>query len=222
VFRSPIDGIATSVDIKQGETAISGTTNISGSNLITLADPSSILIEVQVDEADIANIRVDQQADIFAVAFPDKALKGTVQSIATTAKRAKGRQGLSFTVKILLDDAGLVAVRPGMSCRAEIYTQSKEKALAVPSESIVFAGQDEDDQTKNADDDSAEQPDSSHVYVLVNGKAVKRHVELGISNDRLQEVTSGITAGDKVIIGPARALNKLKDAQRVKVIEKEV
>jgi HlyD family secretion protein len=123
VFRSPINGIATSVDIKQGETAISGTTNISGSNLITLADPSSILIEVQVDEADIANILVGQQADIFAVAFPDDALKGEVQSIATTAKRAQGRQGLSFKVKILLSDSNAVAVRPGMSCRAEIYTK---------------------------------------------------------------------------------------------------
>jgi HlyD family secretion protein len=89
VFRSPIKGIATSVDIKQGETAISGSTNISGSNLITLADPSSILIEVEVDEADIANILVGQQADIFAVAFPDKALKGQVQSIVTTAKRTR-------------------------------------------------------------------------------------------------------------------------------------
>ena len=48
VFRSPIDGIATSVDIKLGETAISGTTNIAGSNLITVADPSSILVEVLV------------------------------------------------------------------------------------------------------------------------------------------------------------------------------
>ena len=56
VFRSPIDGIATSVDIKIGETAISGTTNIAGSNLITIADPASILVEVQVDEADIANV----------------------------------------------------------------------------------------------------------------------------------------------------------------------
>ena len=44
VFRSPIDGIATSVDIKIGETAISGTTNIAGSNLITIADPASILV----------------------------------------------------------------------------------------------------------------------------------------------------------------------------------
>jgi HlyD family secretion protein len=217
VFRSPINGIATSVDIKQGETAISGTTNISGSNLITLADPSSILIEVQVDEADIANILVGQQADIFAVAFPDDALKGEVQSISTTAKRAQGRQGLSFKVKILLSDSNTVAVKPGMSCRAEIYTQSKNKTIAVPSESVIFAKQEK----HKEDDEESTEDNFDHVFVLVDGKAVKRSVELGISNDRLQEITSGIKIGDKVITGPARALGKLKDAQSVKVIDKE-
>lgn len=76
VFRSPITGVATSVDIKVGETVISGTTNIVGSNLITVADPSSMLVEVEVDEADIANLRREQNADIFAVAFPNRALIG--------------------------------------------------------------------------------------------------------------------------------------------------
>lgn len=225
VFRSPIDGIATSVDIKKGETAISGTTNISGSNLITLADPSSILIEVQVDEADIANIEVGQEADIFAVAFPDQALKGKVQNIATSAKRAQGRQGLSFTVKILLDDIGAVAVRPGMSCRAEIFTQTKDKTLAVPSQSIVFlkpektneqAGKDDENSTENKNID-----EKSYVYIVDADKAKKVEVKLGISNDRYQEVLSGIKAGDKVITGPARALSKLKDSSLIKITKKE-
>jgi len=224
VFRSPINGIATSVDIKEGETAISGTTNISGSNLITLADPSSILIEVQVDEADIADIRINQSADIFAVAFPDEALKGIVQSIATTAKRSQGRQGLSFKVKILLDDSNTIAVRPGMSCRAEIYTQSKDKAIAVPSEAIVFTTKskegDKNDDTNN-DAKTANNSETSFVYVMINNKAVKRSVKLGISNDRVQEIISGVNAGDKVIIGPARALSKLKNNQAVKVLKKE-
>ncbi|MBL4909864.1 MAG: efflux RND transporter periplasmic adaptor subunit [Alteromonadaceae bacterium] len=218
VFRSPIDGIATSVDIKQGETAISGTTNISGSNLITLADPSSILIEVQVDEADIADIRVNQQADIFAVAFPDEALKGTVQSIATTAKRAQGRQGLSFKVKILLADNNSIAVRPGMSCRAEIYTKSKDKALAVPSEAVIFAKNENSKKDLNSND----KKNNDHVFIMINNKAVKRNVQLGISNDRLQEIILGVKAGDKVIIGPARALTKLKNGQAVKVSKKEI
>ena len=155
VFRSPIDGIATSVDIKLGETAISGTTNIAGSNLITVADPSSILVEVLVDEADIANIEIDQDADVFAVAYPDQALKGSVQSIATSAKRSSYRQGLSFTVKILLNTAEEdIDVRPGMSCRAEIFTKIKGKTIAVPIESIVFEDADNESSDVDAERDS--------------------------------------------------------------------
>ena len=229
VFRSPIDGIATSVDIKLGETAISGTTNIAGSNLITVADPSSILVEVLVDEADIANIEIDQSADVFAVAYPDQALKGTVQSIATSAKRSSYRQGLSFTVKILLEVTADIDIRPGMSCRAEIFTKIKQGTIAVPIEAIVF----EDGDDESSDVDTEQDSDSisvrvsdnisstSHVFLLIDGKAVKRDVELGISNDRLQEITSGLAVDETVVVGPARALSKLKEGDSVKEIEKK-
>jgi HlyD family secretion protein len=229
VFRSPIDGIATSVDIKLGETAISGTTNIAGSNLITVADPSSILVEVLVDEADIANIEIDQSADVFAVAYPDQALKGTVQSIATSAKRSSYRQGLSFTVKILLEVTADIDIRPGMSCRAEIFTKIKQGTIAVPIEAIVF----EDGDDESSDVDTEQESDSisvrvsdnisstSHVFLLIDGKAVKRDVELGLSNDRLQEITSGLAVDETVVIGPARALSKLKEGDSVKEIEKK-
>ncbi|MCS5594621.1 MAG: efflux RND transporter periplasmic adaptor subunit [Porticoccaceae bacterium] len=229
VFRSPIEGIATSVDIKLGETAISGTTNIAGSNLITVADPSSILVEVLVDEADIANIEIDQSADVFAVAYPDQALKGTVQNIATSAKRSNYRQGLSFTVKILLDTTADIDVRPGMSCRAEIFTKIKGDTIAVPIEAIVFEDVDDDSSDVDTEQDpgsitisaSSNLSSTSHVFLLVDGKAVKRDVELGISNDRLQEITAGLAVDDRVIIGPARALSKLKEGKSVKEIEKK-
>ena len=230
VFRSPIDGIATSVDIKLGETAISGTTNIAGSNLITVADPSSILVEVLVDEADIANIEIDQSSDVFAVAYPDQALKGTVQSIATSAKRSSYRQGLSFTVKILLEATADIDIRPGMSCRAEIFTKIKQDTIAVPIEAIVFEDEADESSALNSEQDSegvtvraaADNLNAtSHVFVLIDGKVSKRNVELGISNDRLQEITSGLAVDDKVVIGPARALSKLKEGDSVKEIEKK-
>ena len=229
VFRSPIEGIATSVDIKLGETAISGSTNIAGSNIITVADPSSILVEVLVDEADIANIEINQSADVFAVAYPDQALKGHVQNIATSAKRSNYRQGLSFTVKILLDTTADIDVRPGTSCRAEIFTKIKGDTIAVPIEAIVF--EDSSDESSDVDTEqdsnsisigvSGNQSSTSHVFLLIDGKAVKRDVELGISNDRLQEITSGLAVDETVVIGPARVLSKLKEGESVKEIEEK-
>ena len=225
VFRSPIDGIATSVDIKIGETAISGTTNIAGSNLITIADPASILVEVQVDEADIANVRLDQDVDVYAVAFPDDALKGQVKTIATSAKRASNREGLSFTVKILLESDENIDVRPGMSCRAEIFTKVKGNTIAVPIQSVIF----EESEGEGSDvkvrgrrggvriGSSGNSTMTSHVFVLIDGKAVKRDVELGISNDELQEVTKGVDLDEDIIIGPSRLLGKLKDGDAVQL-----
>ncbi|MDG1323548.1 MAG: efflux RND transporter periplasmic adaptor subunit [Porticoccaceae bacterium] len=225
VFRSPIDGIATSVDIKIGETAISGTTNIAGSNLITIADPASILVEVQVDEADIANVRLDQDVDVYAVAFPDDALIGQVKTIATSAKRASNREGLSFTVKILLESDENIDVRPGMSCRAEIFTKVKGNTIAVPIQSVIF----EESEGEGSDvkvrgrrggvriGSSGNSTMTSHVFVLIDGKAVKRDVELGISNDELQEVTEGVDLDEDIIIGPSRLLGKLKDGDVVQL-----
>ena len=223
VFRSPIDGIATSVDIKLGETAISGTTNIAGSNLITVADPSSILVEVLVDEADIANLQLGQNADVFAVAYPNRALSGTVNSIATSAKRSSFRQGLSFTVKILLENPGDIDIRPGMSCRAEIYTKVKDDTIAVPIEAVIFEDTPAEQENLDTETDSdgisigisSDEVSSSHLFVISDGTAQKRSVELGISNDSLQEITSGINAKDKIIVGPARVLAKLKDGDKV-------
>ncbi|MBT5578551.1 MAG: efflux RND transporter periplasmic adaptor subunit [Porticoccaceae bacterium] len=229
VFRSPINGVATSVDIKVGETAISGTTNIAGSNLITVADPSSILVEVEVDEADIANIELDQRADIYAVAFPDTALSGVVKTIATSAKRTDRRQGLSFTVKILLDGNDDIAIRPGMSCRAEIYTNMKGDTVAVPIQAVVFEDETEDSVNLDTEQDedsvsvgaSSVAVSKSFVFIMVDGLAVKREVELGISNDQLQEIISGLEVGEQVITGPARILSKLKEGSTVKEIEKD-
>ena len=60
---------------------------------------------------------------------------------------------------------------------------------------------------------------TSHVFVLIDGKAVKRDVELGISNDELQEVTKGVDLDEDIIIGPSRLLAKLKDGDAVKLRE---
>ena len=79
---SPIDGAVTTLDIKVGETAIASSTNIPGSSLMTIANPASIHTEVNVDEADIANVEVGQKAQVFAIAYPDQPVEGVVEEIA--------------------------------------------------------------------------------------------------------------------------------------------
>jgi len=197
VFRAPMSGLLASVNIKEGETVIAGTTNIIGSDLMLVADPSAILAELRVDETDIASIKLNQQADIYAAAYPNKPFSGKVINIGTSAKNQPGSQGLSFRVKVLLDptDRQLYA---GMSCRAEIATSIAENGLKLPIEAI----QKEEDKT--------------FVWRLNSDNTVSKViVSVGISSDIEQAITEGLSKGDNVVIGPARPISKLQEGDVV-------
>ena len=206
---SPIDGTVTSLDIEVGETAISSTTNIAGSNLMTIADPESIHAEVNVDEADIANVAVGQEAQIIAIAYPDQPIKGVIDSIALSARVAEGTQGLSFAVKIRLDKAGRFALRPGMSCRVEIYTEVRDGLLAVPIQAILV------------DEELSENRTTYRVFEYDDGEAREVAVQVGLSDDAYQAVTDGLDEGDRIIVGPDRVLRNLEDRDNVRPDESE-
>lgn len=201
---SPIDGVVTSLDIKVGETAISSTTNLPGSTLMTIANPDSIHTEVNVDEADIANVEVGQRANVYAIAYPDTPIEGVIESIAVSAKVPEGQQGLSFAVKIALDPPDGVRLRPGMSCRAEIFTTTKKDVLAVPVQAIL------------TEENRIEGKTAHYVFVHRGGQARKIEVEVGLSDDAYQEITKGLADGDEVIVGPDRVLRTLKDGDAIR------
>ena len=210
-IRSPIDGIVIQVDVKVGETVIAGTTNIPGSTLMVIADPSETLTEVQVDEADIAKVEEGQSADIFAAAYPETPLSGRVQSIAAVARQAQGQRSLSFLVKILLDEQDEMVIRPGMSVRADIYTQASENSLAVPIGAVRYE-EDAEDQSENAEE-------QAFVMLFEDGTARRRDVELGLSSDEDQEILEGLAEGDRVVAGPFRVLRDLRDGDAVEEID---
>lgn len=207
---SPIDGVITSLDIKVGETAIASATNIPGSSLMTIANPASIYAEVLVDEADVATVEVGQRVEIVAIAYPDQPMQGIVRYIANTAKIAPGRQGLSFTVKIDITDAGEVVLRPGMSSRAEIFTRQDQEVIAVPIQAIIF------------EEDRSELRSEYFIFINDNGVARKTKVEVGLSDDEYQELTSSIDSNIEVIVGPDRELRHLLEGDRVDITRVEL
>lgn len=204
---SPLTGIVTSLDIKVGETAISSTTNVPGSSLMTIANPSSILTEVNVDEADIANVQVGQDAEIVAIAYPDRPMKGVVQAIAVSAKQPAGSQSLSFAVKIGFTDTAGVVLRPGMSSRAEIFTSAGEPKLALPLQAIQLT------------EDRSTGLKEYHVFRIENGVVRKVVVKVGISDDTYQEITEGLKEGELIVTGPDRTLRNLQDGDSVRVTD---
>ena len=206
--RAPIDGVVTALDVDAGETAIPSSTNIPGSQLMTIADPERIIAEVHVDEADVAAVRVGQAAEIVAVAHPGQPMTGRIAFIANTATTQPPRRSLSFVTKIRVTPAESMRLRPGMSCRAEILTHDGKVALAVPIEAIVTGGT-----GGTVEGDSA----GKAVFVVRGGSAHLSPVVTGQSDDAHQHVLSGLTEGDRVVRGPGRTLRSLRDGDAVRL-----
>lgn len=209
---SPIAGVVTSLDIEVGETAIASATNIPGSGLMVIADPGSLLTEVYVDEADIADVRVGHAAEVTAIAYPNAPLSGTVEYLASAAKQHPHRRGLSFRVRIRLDgDHPEQRLLSGMSCRADIFLGDGGATTVVPIRALVSR---EDLQAKTV---------HHSLYVLpaepeggtVSGNVRKVSVDVGRSDVEYQEVVDGPAAGALVVVGPARTLRYLRDGQAV-------
>ena len=222
-IRSPISGVVTSLDIEVGETAIASTTNIPGSGLMVIADPASLLTEVYVDEADVSHIRIGQQAEVVAIAYPEQPLTGTVEFIANTAKHQPDRRGLSFRIRMRLADAVQqdFRLRPGMSCRAEIFMASGFEVPAVPLRALVS----EDDLILGAVNHfvyvvRGEEGDPSLALDAEwTGAVRKAALEVGRSDDEFQEIRSGVAVGDWVVVGPGRTLRYLADGDSVAAID---
>jgi len=198
--RSPIAGQVVSLPIKVGETAIPSTSSLAGAQLMTIADTTAIQAELQVDEADIAKVDIGQRVDIYAAAYPDTALKGEVELIAL-APTIEG-QGRAYKVTVDIEVPEQIELRSGMSARADIFLSDGSKKLAVPVEAIV---------TDTGEDKQV----TRHVWLQRDGRAKKVQVETGVSDDRWEEVTRGLSAGDEVIVGPAKTLRTLQDGDHV-------
>jgi HlyD family secretion protein len=209
-IRSPLDGKVTAIYVKVGQTAVPSFSGIAGSTLVDVADTTSIDAEINVDETDIARVRVGSEARVVPAAFPDKILVGTVDQVAIAPRQALG-QNKSYPVRIRLTNTAGVVFHPGMSCRAEVLTGSLTdgKVLAVPVQALRY----EDNTDKSA---KAEKSVAS-VFVYDAGKAVKRAVTTGTADDSHIAVTAGLKEGDRIIVGPAKTLLFLIDGEQVNV-----
>ncbi|MGH8225989.1 MAG: efflux RND transporter periplasmic adaptor subunit [Gammaproteobacteria bacterium] len=208
VIRSPLDGIVTSLNVKVGESVIPGTTNIPGSTLMTIGDPANLLAQVNVDEADVAHVGLTENAEVTSTAYPNTTLQGTVNFVAPSATTMPGQQGQGFLVKIRIAHPEKLDIRPGMTCRAEIFTQSAKDTLAIPVAAVLFA-------TDNQQTKSLFNANGAYVFVNDHGKAKRVNVILGVSSDIWQEVKSGLKKGEQVITGPYDVLHALTNGTEV-------
>ena len=173
--------------------------------------------EVDVDETEIVNIRIGQEAVVRVDALPGKEYKGKVIEVGSSGYNRTNQPDVTFfKVKILLDhpDDNL---RARMSVRAEIRTAAHPNTLTVPIQAVVE--REAGDDAKGAQDGKAAEGQAAKtrkvVFVITGGKTSgkvhQRTVETGLSDETRVELTTGVKAGEQVVTGPYRTLRDLKD-----------
>jgi HlyD family secretion protein len=131
---APMTGVVITKGVELGETVTSGVSSFNaGTVLFTVADLKTLLIKVNLNEVDIAKVRVGQGVRITLDAYPQKVFGGKVRFVAPAAKLVEKIK--VFPVEIALDELGDV-YRTGMSANVEILGEKKDKAVSIPLEAL--------------------------------------------------------------------------------------
>ncbi|RZJ35814.1 MAG: efflux RND transporter periplasmic adaptor subunit [Flavobacterium sp.] len=232
---SPADGTISMLNVELGERVL-GTQQMTGTEILRVANLNNMEVEVDVNENDIVKISVGDSAKVEVDAYLKKEFRGIVTSISNSASTAlTADQVTNFKVKIrilkesyqdLLEGkpTSYSPFRPGMTATVDIITKRKENVIGVPisavvvktdttaSKKIVVAKKD-DQKVKAKSDKKFE-----CVFVKSGDKAKLRVIKTGIQDDTNIEVVSGLKKGDVVITGPYTTVTKeLKPGDMVTV-----
>ncbi len=232
---SPLNGVIADIPARVGEFAVAG---LSTTSLMTIADMSTINVEVNVDETEISNVEVGQPVKVKVDALGEKEIAAVVnQKNPLAVSKSDTQGGLSARVNVQeakefkvtvelrdLTDEIRNALRPGMSATATITTKVKNNVVAVPLEAIVEKAPNASPSPAATVTGSAPNPPAGEkpknlkgVYVI-DGSNKVRFIEVttGITGEADIEVTSGVQAGMEIVRGPSRVLKTLKDGMSVK------
>ena len=219
IFRAPIAGKVTRLNVEEGETVIIGTMNNPGSLVLTISDLSVIEVVVQVDETDVPAISVGDSATIRIDAFDDAEFTGRVTEIGNSAinppaQQAAGQQAaIDFEVVLTLD-LNEALLRSDLSATADIVTESRWNVLAVPI--IALTVREDERDTTEADSSDDEVDDVEGVFVVSDGTVTFTPVQVGIAGQEYFEILSGVSVGDTVVAGPYQRIRQLSDGDAVR------
>lgn len=216
VISSPIDGVVTRLNAEVGEMVMTGTMNNPGTVIIEVADLSTMLLVAQVDEADVGKIAVGQKATVYVQAFPDDEFEGVVHSIALTHSMSSTATKY-FRTEILLK-GDVRKLYSGLTAHVDIETLEHKNVITVPSQAVLGVTIDDlplkiRDESPEVDKDKTYTP---VVYRYKNGKAEVTPVKIGPSNLTHTVILSGISEGDKIVVGPYKVLESLKHDKAIK------
>jgi HlyD family secretion protein len=181
---APIDGVVIARNVEVGEVVTAGVTaTVNGDPQLTIAQIDRLLLEIDLNQVDVAKVKKDQTARILLDAYPGVEVPGVVSQIAAAGHTDATRGIDVFTVKVEVDPSlAAVDIKPGMTAEVRIQIGTWPGVVKLPAESIF------------------EEEGKTYVYAVreKDGKKTKEKVELtlGHRTDREVEVTAGITEGE--------------------------
>jgi HlyD family secretion protein len=219
---APLDGIVTSLPIKEGEVTVVGTMNNAGTQLMTVSDMGEVEAVMMVDETSVPQVKLGQKATLSIDAYPNRKFSGTVSEVGSSPilktdpdldTLVATSEAINFKVKIRLDNPP-ETIRPGFSVTADIVTGRIDGATAIPIQALVVR----DVQSKDKKPSTGGRPETEEgVYIVKNGKIEFDKVETGIAGELMIEIKKGPSAGQEIVTGPFKVLRQVKEGDRVLV-----
>jgi RND family efflux transporter MFP subunit len=183
---TPISGIVTKID-----NPVPGVNVTSTTSTITVSDPTTLYFSANIDEADVASVKINLPVKVTLDAYVDQELNGEIYDLSFTSTTTSGG-GTAFPAKIKILNPP--EIRIGMNGDIEVSVESKKDVLSVPIESLV------------------EKDDQKFVFKIENGKAKKTQIKTGIETDDYLEIIEGLNDGDMVI---SSQVSKVKENQKI-------
>ena len=173
---APFDGVVTALYVSAGEYA--------GGVVLEMLDTGSLEVLLEVDEVDIGDLAVGQAAIVTLETWPDEEIESEVLLVEPAAQLTPGSALVTFQVHLghLRTD---LPVRAGMTANADLITATQEEVLLVPSEAI-----------------NLDRQAGKYSVTLVRGESYQEvEVTVGLHDDRYTQITSGLVAGDELLVG---------------------
>lgn len=245
---SPVDGTISKLNVELGERVV-GTTQMSGTEMMRIANLSNMEVNVDVNENDINRLSVGDTANIEVDAFLDTKFKGIITEVANSASvvGTSADQVTNFTVKIrilsesyahLMKDKSMSSpFRPGLSATVDIQTNKKTKILTIPIQAVTVRDdtssvndkrkytakkEQEVDTKKEKNNEEKVAEEFEYVFIVESGKAKMIRVKTGIQDDQYIEILEGLKEGQEIVTAPYLAISKLmKNDIAVQIVKEE-
>ena len=227
---APMSGTISMLNIEKGERVV-GTSMMSGTELLRIADLDRMEVKVDVNENDIVKVNMNDTALIEIDAYLGETFKGVVTEIANSANVTgmSTDQVTNFDVKVfllkqsyqhLINKNNPNPFRPGMSASVDIQTNTKNNILSIPIQCVTTRA--DSSETELEPVAAVNDEIKELVFVTSNDSALVREVKTGIQDNKYIEIIKGLTDKDKVITAPYSAISrKLKNGSTIKVVDKK-